>query len=119
MVDEFEDHNFVFADDLTRFRFIKYDNVIDYDDDDDDDINLGRFKFRTDDNLLYNKKSNIPVCVISLCSVINKKTFIIQYLDYKNVFMKMKVFKKYKLLFVYKYKRWLTLLIIKRIEISY
>ena len=40
--------------DFTIFRFIKNDNVIDYDD--DDDINLSRFKFRTDDNLLYNKK---------------------------------------------------------------
>ena len=63
MIDEFEDHNFVFADDFTRFRFIKNDNVIDYDDnddddddDDDDDTNLSRFKFKTDDNLLYNKK---------------------------------------------------------------
>ena len=43
------------------------------DDDDDDDINPSRFKFRTDDNLLYNKKSNIPVCVISLSSVIKKE----------------------------------------------
>ena len=57
--------------------------MIDYDDDDDDDddddvdddadINLSRFKFRTDDNLLYNKKFNIPVCVISICSVIKKE----------------------------------------------
>ena len=56
MIDEFEDHNFVFVDDFTRFKFIKNDNVIDYDDDDDDDddnddINLSRFKFKTDDNL--------------------------------------------------------------------
>ena len=49
--------------------------MIDYDDDDndDDDINPSRFKFRTDDNLLYNKKINIPVCVISLSSVIKKE----------------------------------------------
>ena len=75
MIDEFEDHNFVFADDFTRFRFIKNDNVIDDDDDDDDDddINPSRFKFRTDDNLLCNKKFNVPVCVISLCSVIKKE----------------------------------------------
>ena len=66
LIDEFEDHNFVFADDFTRFRFTKNDNVIDYDyddddnndddDDDDDDDNLSRFTFKTDDNLLYNKK---------------------------------------------------------------
>ena len=37
LIDEFEDHNFVFTDDFTRFRFIKNDNVIDYDDDDDND----------------------------------------------------------------------------------
>ena len=77
MIDEFEDHNFVFADDFTRLRFIKNDNVIDYDDDDDDDddddINPSRFKFRTDDNLLHNKKINIPVCAISLSSVIKKE----------------------------------------------
>ena len=50
---------------------IDYDN--DDDVDDDDDINLSRFKFRTDDNFLYNKKINILVCVISLCSVIKKE----------------------------------------------
>ena len=71
MIDEFEDHNFVFAYDFTIFRFIKNDNVIDYDD--DDDINPSRFKFKTDDNLLYNKKINIPVCAISLSSVIKKE----------------------------------------------
>ena len=27
-----------------------------------------KFKFRTDDNLVYNKISNIPVCVMSLSS---------------------------------------------------
>ena len=31
--------------------------------------NLMRFKFKTDENLVYNKKSNIPVCVISVRSV--------------------------------------------------
>ena len=51
--------------------------MIDYDDDDeddeDDDINPSRFKFRTNDNSLYNKKINIPVCVISLSSVIKRE----------------------------------------------
>ena len=68
------------TDDFTRFRFVKNDNVIDYDDDDeeeeeeeDDNINPSRFKFRTDDNLLYNKKNSIPVCVISLSSVIKRE----------------------------------------------
>ena len=32
-----------------------------------------RFKFKTDDNLPYNKKINAPVCVISISSVIEKR----------------------------------------------
>ena len=31
-----------------------------------------RFRFRTDDKLVYNKKINIPVCVILISSVIKK-----------------------------------------------
>ena len=72
LIDEFEDHNFIFADDFTKFRFIKNDYVIDYDED-YEDINLSRFKVKTDDNLLYNKKINIPVCVISISGVIEKE----------------------------------------------
>ena len=72
-IDEFEDYDFVCAADLTKFRFIKNDNVIDYDDDDDDDyINHTSFKFKTDDNLVYYKKINTPICVISISSVIKK-----------------------------------------------
>ena len=52
---------------------IDYDDNDDDDGDDDNDIDLSRFKFRTDDNLLYNKKINIPVCVISLNSAIKKE----------------------------------------------
>ena len=32
-----------------------------------------RFRFRTDDNLVYNEKNNISVCVISLSSVIKRR----------------------------------------------
>ena len=32
-----------------------------------------RFRFRTDDNLVYNEKINIPVCVISLSSIVKKE----------------------------------------------
>ena len=43
----------------------------------DDSFTLGedfmKFKFRTGDNLVYNEKTNIPVCVILLSSVIKKK----------------------------------------------
>ena len=34
---------------------------------------FSKFKFRTDDNLVYNEKINIPVCVISLSSIITRK----------------------------------------------
>ena len=55
-VDEFEDEKFIFDGD-----FIK-------------------FKFKTDDNLVYKKRINIPVCVISLSSIIGKE------LNYQPVF---------------------------------
>ena len=61
-IDEFEGDNFVFADGLTKFRFIKNNSVIDYDDNENDDyINPTSFRFKTDGNLVYNKKINILV----------------------------------------------------------
>ena len=48
LIDEFEDEEFVF------------------------DGNSLRFGFKTDDNLVYDEKINIPICVISLSSVIKK-----------------------------------------------
>ena len=50
-----------------------------------------RFKFRTDDKLVYNQEINIPVCVILFSRVIKKVVFIIHRLNYKNVFMKVKI----------------------------
>ena len=47
-----------------------------------------RFKFKTDDNLLYNQKINVPVCVISISGLLKKKIGIIRRLNYKIVFMK-------------------------------
>ena len=39
-----------------------------------------RYKFGTDDSLVYNEKNNIPVCVISLSSVIKKgNTYYLQF----------------------------------------
>ena len=32
-----------------------------------------RFRFKTDDNLEYNKRINIPVCIILLSSVVIKR----------------------------------------------
>ena len=34
--------------------------------------NFTRFRFKTDDNLPYNQKINVPVCVISINSVFKK-----------------------------------------------
>ena len=48
-IDEFEDEEFVFADNSIGFRF------------------------KTDDSLVYNKIINIPVCIISLNSIIGKE----------------------------------------------
>ena len=48
LIDEFEDEEFVF-----------------------DGNSLG-FRFKTDDNLVYDEKIDIPVCVISLSSEIKK-----------------------------------------------
>ena len=48
-VDEFEDEKFIFDGDFMKF------------------------KFKIDKNLVYNKRINIPVCVISLSSVLGKE----------------------------------------------
>ena len=99
---------------------IGYDDDDDDDDNDDnDDINSRRFKFKTDDNLLYNKKNNIPVCVISICSVIKKENIHYPIFRLQKCFYENESFIKNINFFVYKYKRWIILLIIKRIEISY
>ena len=66
------------------FSFIdKFDDKIFYFDGDST-----KFKFKTDDNLVYDEKINIPVCVISLGSVIKKIGLIILFLNYKNVYIK-------------------------------
>ena len=88
-IDEFEDEKFYFDGDSTKFRF------------------------KTDDNLVYDEKINIPVCIISVSSVIKKIGFTGQSLNYKNVCMKI-FLKNIKTFFVNKYKRWITILIIKK-----
>ena len=63
--------DFIFANDnFTIFRLIKDNSVID---NDNDNYSRTNFKFKADDNLLYNKKINILVCVISLSIVIKKE----------------------------------------------
>ena len=57
-IGEFEDDNFIFVNDnYAIFRLIK-DNIIRviYNDNYENDYSLTNFKFKTDDNLLYNKK---------------------------------------------------------------
>ena len=63
----------------------------------DDALRLGnyfmRFRFRTNDNLMYNEKINIPVCVISLSSVIKRgNTDYLQFRLQKCFYEYMKVF---------------------------
>ena len=72
-IDRFEDDNFIFSNDFNIFRLIKDNSVIDYNDNDEDDDILTNFKFKTDYNLLYNKKINILVYVILICSAIKKE----------------------------------------------
>ena len=72
-IHEFENNDFIFANDLNIFRLIKDNSIIDYNDNDKDDDIPTNFTFKTGDNLLHNKKINIPVCVISICSVIKKE----------------------------------------------
>ena len=69
--DEFEDENIIFGGDSAKF------------------------KLKTDHNLVFDEKINIPVCVISLSSVIKKKWILCSTLNYKNVCMKV-FFKKCK-----------------------
>ena len=99
MIDEFEDDDdCIFANDnFTIFRLIKDNSVIDNNNDnDEDDYSLTNFKFKTDDNLLYNKKINIPVCVISqlISSVIKKESIPYPILRLQKCFYENESFKK-------------------------
>ena len=78
-IDKFEDEEFVFGGNFTRFRF------------------------KIDDNLVYNEKINIPVCVISLSSVIKKEWSHCPVLKLQNCLYE-NISKRYKLFFAHKYK---------------
>ena len=60
IIKQLEDETFSFIDKFEDEKFIF-------------DGDFMRFKFKTDDNLVYNKRINIPGCVISLSSVIGKE----------------------------------------------
>ena len=98
LIDEFEDDDdCIFANDnFSIFRLIKDNSVIDNNnnDNEEDDYSLINFKFKTDDNLLYNKKNNIPVCVISLSSVIKKESIPYLILRLQKCFYENESFKK-------------------------
>ena len=95
LIDEFEDDDdFIFANDnFTIFRLIKDNSVID---NDNDNYSLTNFKFKTDDNLFYNKKINIPVCVMSLSSVIKKENIYYPIFKLQKCFYENESFKKNK-----------------------
>ena len=57
------------------------------------EYDIMKFKFRIDDNLPYNKKNNVPVCVISLSRIIKKEdiyhaNFKLQKCFYENFYKK-------------------------------
>ena len=74
-------------------RLIKDNSVIDNDNDEDDD-SLTNFKFKTDDNLVYNKTIIIPVCIISICSVIKKENIHYPIFRLQKCFYENEAFKK-------------------------
>ena len=44
------------------------------------------FKFKTDDNLVYNRKINVPVCVISISSVFKERDWYYPQIDLQDCF---------------------------------
>ena len=62
-------------------------------------LDTARFRFKTDANLVYNEKINIPVCLISLSSVIKKDWIHCPTLNYKNACIKV-FLKKYNFFYV-------------------
>ena len=65
-------YNYVGIIDQLKEEIISWDDRLE----EDDSLTFGkdfmRFRFRTDDNLVYNEKINVKVCLISLSSVIKR-----------------------------------------------
>ena len=67
-------------------------SLIVYDDDSfhiaDDSFAMGkdfiRFKFKTDDKLVYNQKTNVPICIISISSVFGKGNWYYSQIELQN-----------------------------------
>ena len=45
-----------------------------------------RFRFKTDDNLVYNQKINVPVCVISISSVFEERNWYYPQIELQDCF---------------------------------
>ena len=45
-----------------------------------------RFKFKTDDKLVYNKKINVPICVISISSVFDERGWYYTHIELKECY---------------------------------
>ena len=73
---------------------IKDNSVIDYDDNDENDDSLTNFKSKTDDNLVYNKKINVSICIMSICSVIKKDCIYYPIFKLQKCFYENETFKK-------------------------
>ena len=46
-----------------------------------------RFRFKTNDNLVYNKKINVPVCVISISSVFQERNWYYLQIELQDFFL--------------------------------
>ena len=45
-----------------------------------------RFRFKTDDNLVYNKKTNLPVCVISISGLLKERGWYYKQIELQECF---------------------------------
>ena len=45
-----------------------------------------RFRFKTNDNLVYNQKINVPVCVISISSVFEERNWYYPQIELQDCF---------------------------------
>ena len=45
-----------------------------------------RFKFKADDNLVYNQKINVPICVISISGLLKEKNWYYPQIELQDCF---------------------------------
>ena len=87
-------YNYVRIIDQRKKEIISWDDRLE----EDDSFTLGndfmRFRFRTDDNLPYNQKINVKVCVISLSSVIKRGSTYYPQFRLQKCFYEYEIFKK-------------------------